>query len=507
MASACLQLTCRKERLRAEERFSRERGCQPLHPWSAKWPLGLDMLAKAFRYARQKQILKFFVEALAESGTTFEQNLLGSRAIGTIDPQNIEAVLSTNFQDYSLGLRTPTFRPLLGSGIFTQDGTAWAHSRRLIRPQFASNRSQNFEQVKKCVQDLINAVPEGGIVDLQPLCFKLTFDTTMFLLFGDSVSATDWGEVAGRESEFARAFNVAQEYLSHRGRLGPFYWLLSDKKFADACRTCHHFIDKAVAKALETSARIGDETGEEKGSDEKSSSVFVETLMQQTRDPQIIRDQCLNLLLAGRDTTGCCLQWTFRLLARHQRVLGRLRIEIDEVVGLGASAPSPNSEDLKPSRMPYLSFVIKEVLRLYPSVPVNSRESIRLTTLPVGGGPDGKSPVLVRPGEGVGYCVYALHRRKDIYGEDADEFRPERWEGDGLKDVGWAYLPFNGGPRLCLGQEFAHQQIAYTVVRMIQVFSQIKVPPDEASVAVGQETQTLTLVVSSADGCMVSLKP
>ena len=94
-----------------------------------------------------------------------------------------------------------------------------------------------------------------------------------------------------------------------------------------------------------------------------------------------------------------------------------------------------------------------EVLRLYPSVPVNSREAISLTTLPIGGGPDGKSPILVRPGEGVGYCVYAMHRRKDIYGDDADAFRPERWEGDSLKDIGWAYLPFNGGPRLCLGRE------------------------------------------------------
>jgi len=97
--------------------------------------------------------------------------------------------------------------------------------------------------------------------------------------------------------------------------------------------------------------------------------------------------------------------------------------------------------------------VVTEVLRLYPSVPVNSREAARLTAIPVGGGPDGESPVLVRPGEAVGYCVYAMHRRRDIYGDDAECFRPERWEGDALKDVGWAYLPFNGGPRLCLGRK------------------------------------------------------
>lgn len=102
----------------------------------------------------------------------------------------------------------------------------------------------------------------------------------------------------------------------------------------------------------------------------------------------------------------------------------------------------------------------RPVLRLYPSVPANSRQATRLTTLPVGGGPDGMSPVLVRPGETVAYCVYAMHRRKDIYGEDADQFRPERWEGDGLRDIGFAYLPFNGGPRQCLGREYNPQDLS-----------------------------------------------
>jgi cytochrome P450 len=97
------------------------------------------------------------------------------------------------------------------------------------------------------------------------------------------------------------------------------------------------------------------------------------------------------------------------------------------------------------------------VLRLYPSVPVNSRAALKMTTLPTGGGRDGKSPILVRRGEGVGYCVYAMHRRKDIYGPDAEEFRPERWEAPNMKDLGYAYLPFNGGPRICLGRTYNYR--------------------------------------------------
>jgi len=132
----------------------------------------------------------------------------------------------------------------------------------------------------------------------------------MFLLFGNSaVSASDWGQVAGKESEFATAFNTAQDYLATRGRFGPFYWLINDKTFRDACKTCHRFVDEAVSKALQASASKGS-LKDVDADGERAGYVFVDALVQQTRDPEVIRDQCLNVLLAGRDTTGCCLQWT-----------------------------------------------------------------------------------------------------------------------------------------------------------------------------------------------------
>lgn len=267
------------------------------------------------------------------------------------------------FVDYSLGLRAPHFRPLLGSGIFTQDGALWKHSRALLRPQFASNRFQNFEQIRRCVQDIIDAVPkDGSTIDLQPLFFKLTFHTTMFLLFGESVSALDWGEVAGQESEFAQAFNLAQDYLAHRGRLGQFYWLLNDRAFRDACKTCHRFVDEAVEKALLTSANIH----EDKAAELRSNYVFIDALTQQTQDRKVLRDQCFNVLLAGRDTTGCCLSWTFRLLARHQLVLEKLRNEISNVCGLGVDAEPPTRDQLK--QMSYLSLVVKEGFASFPGI-------------------------------------------------------------------------------------------------------------------------------------------
>jgi len=99
-----------------------------------------------------------------------------------------------------------------------------------------------------------------------------------------------------------------------------------------------------------------------------------------------------------------------------------------------------------------------EALRLYPPVPVNSRTALRTTVLPMGGGPDRKSPVLIPKGAAVAYSVYTMHRRPDLYGMDAEIFRPERWDEDmpmsqDNTNAQWGYLPFNGGPRICLGSK------------------------------------------------------
>jgi len=111
-------------------------------------------------------------------------------------------------------------------------------------------------------------------------------------------------EVAGQESEFAKAFNLGQDYLSHRGRLGHFYWLMNTSEFRKACRTTHDFVDKAVQNALDSAEERRSMAVEEK------RYVFVDALVDQTTDKRVLRDQCLNVLLAGRDTTACCLTWT-----------------------------------------------------------------------------------------------------------------------------------------------------------------------------------------------------
>ncbi|KAM0794362.1 cytochrome P450 [Usnea florida] len=498
-------LSRRREEHRLEATFSSQHQCQPPAVLQGKWPLSLDLLVKCIKADNAGQILRFFISILEDTGYTHAQYLFGLRSINTVDPENIEVLLSTQFKDFTLGAREQNFRPLLGHGIFTQNGAEWKQSRDLLRPVFNHQRTEYFTHIKHAVDNLLARVTEPtkeGFVDLQPLFFLLTLDVTTAAVLGASTnSLQDQGGKLGLA--FANAFDTGQHYLAVRGRLGDLYWLFGGKKFRAACDFVHSFVDNIVREALEKKG-ILEPSGLE---DEREDYLFIDALIARTRDPVIIRDQLVNVLLAGRDTTACLLSWTFRLLAQHPTVQHRLRAECLALPSYKAGTV-PTKEELK--NMRYLANVIHEVLRLYPSVPINMRQATKSTVLPVGGGPTRSSPILVRKGEAVCYSVYAMHRRKDLYGDDADHFRPDRWEPSSgrspdLRNIGWGYLPFNGGPRVCLGQEFAFLEAAYTIVRLLQTFGDIRVGEEETVDQRDHPRHTVTLVVASANGCKVRL--
>ena len=190
------------------------------------------------------------------------------------------------------------------------------------------------------------------------------------------------------------------------------------------------------------------------------------------------------------------LGWTFYLLARHPEVFEKLREIILSDFGTFESPHSLTFANLKACT--YLQHVMNEVLRLYPNVPVNARRALHDTSLPHGGGPDGKSPVFVPAGQDIIYSVHVMQRRKDLWGEDASEFKPERWAG---RKGGWEFLPFNGGPRICLGQQFALTEAAYVIARLLQKFERLE-NADER----GGEVREVLSVTSSPDGCVVKMK-
>lgn len=205
--------------------------------------------------------------------------------------------------DYGFGDRSSVFAPLLGNGISTQEGAAWKHSRELLRKQFIRMQYQNMDVSREHVDSFLECLyAYEGAIDLQPLFFKLTLDTTTALLLGRSVHSLRADEVTDTGNKaFAENFDMAQGGLAKRFRLAPWHSLYSPSQFRRSCSVAHQFVDNYI---LERGVE------KEKGDGQGSSESFVDQLAQESGSREMLRDQILNILLAGRDTTACCLSWT-----------------------------------------------------------------------------------------------------------------------------------------------------------------------------------------------------
>jgi cytochrome P450 len=187
---------------------------------------------------------------------------------------------------------------MFGDGIFNQDGDAWKQSRELLRPQFHFKEYSDLHIFRDATDNLLNAIPrEGGVIDLQPLFFRLTLDVTTEFLFGESIESLKFPESTG-EQTFVEAFNIAQECVAKRFRLLDLYWLIDGKKFRDACKQVHYFADKIIDHNLS-----------ENSLDSQGKQFFWRAMSEKTRNRTALRSQIINILTAGRDTTACLLSW------------------------------------------------------------------------------------------------------------------------------------------------------------------------------------------------------
>ena len=212
------------------------------------------------------------------------------------------ANFNCHYIEYDFGVRQAIFAPLLGNGIFTQEGPAWKHSRELLRKQFVKAQYQNLDHFREHVDNLIAHLPSDGIIDVQPLFFNLTLDTTTALLFGRSVYSlrADIDQDADNKL-FAESFNIALEGLAKRFRIAPWHSLYSPKSFRRACSEVHRFVEQYIEeRGLKNGGNVSG--GETYG--------FINQVAQESEGTEDLRDQLLNVLLAGRDTTACCLSWT-----------------------------------------------------------------------------------------------------------------------------------------------------------------------------------------------------
>ncbi|KAK8086085.1 hypothetical protein PG994_001059 [Apiospora phragmitis] len=455
-------------------RFKQQHGCRPVRKrFRNRDPiLGLDAVWGAVQRGQAGTMLEWLHWRNSTYGPTFAARM-GLHLPGSAGGD--AAVLATRFHAFGHGdTRTGSFGPLLGRGIFVSDGARWHESRSLLRPNFAREQIADLAQLERHLGLFLSLVPGSGdiTIDLQTLFFRLTIDTASEFLFGTSVDSLralkESGGLIGNggtktsDSAFAEAMNDAQSDILLRARLSWFYHLQSHPRGAAAVK---FFVDEAVRQreALDLEKSGSSAVGEK--------YVFLRELAKATKDRKVIRDELLNILLAGRDTTASLLSNLFFVLAKRPDIWAKLQAEV-----AGLEGRLPTYETLK--NLKYVKYCLNESLRLHPVVPLNNKQAMEDT------------------GTVVAWSVYTLHRRREYYGDDADEFRPERWE---TLRPSWEYLPFNGGPRICVGQQYALTEAAYVTTRLIQEFERIE------SRDPGPWVESVGLTVCSRNGTKVGL--
>jgi cytochrome P450 len=207
----------------------------------------------------------------------------------------LQQVQAKQQPDFSIGPRRAITFDMFGDGIFNQDDAAWKSSRDMLRPHLHHKHYQSLDIFQAAIDDLISIIEAStGTLDLQPLFFRLTLDTTTAFLFGESVKSLVTPDSG--ESTFASAFDAGQKWVTKRFRLAGLYWLVNGKEWRQACKDVHEFADQLIDRNLALK-----KAGEEG---------FLHSIAEHSPNHTALRGQIINLLVAGRDTTACLLSWT-----------------------------------------------------------------------------------------------------------------------------------------------------------------------------------------------------
>ncbi|KAK6197007.1 hypothetical protein LQW54_010969 [Pestalotiopsis sp. IQ-011] len=347
-----------------------------------------------------------------------------------MSPQNIRTINTS--KDYGVEpTRLPRMEYFCGKGFITTDGDTWSQSRKLLKPSFDYNNIKDLTILQEEVDKLIKQLPiDGSIIDLQPLLYVMFLNSALYFVLGVHPSDHLIGAPLSA-NEFVQYFHKSLVYSMFRVMLGRVWSLVPQGGYKRTCAIAHNFLDYCIAQTEEKSLR---------------SRSLIQGLLAYTNDSTYIRSQVIQSIMAAQDTTSECLTNALFLLARHLKYWQQLR---DEFLDRPESALS--AENLLRSKL--LHNILHETLRLYPIFPLISREALNDTKLPTGGGPDHDRPIFVPQGSMVVMSYYALHRDPNVFGEDVEAFRPERW--DHIKPTQWEFLGFGGGSRACLGQQKA----------------------------------------------------
>ncbi|KDR66458.1 hypothetical protein GALMADRAFT_259236 [Galerina marginata CBS 339.88] len=440
---------------------------------------------------------KVFWDWSKEYGNVYQVDLVTNQILYTTEPDHVKAVLATQFDSFDKGaIFHSQMDSLLGTGVFNSDGPMWKFRRAITRPFFTRERISDFEIYDRncdlALKEAKKRLSEGYPIDFQDLVARFTLDSAAEFLFGGDVGSLSAGipyppaHVAKNppsfynhpSTAFVNAFMQGLVFAAMRTGMGA-EWPLAEftrDRVAPLRKVVDKFTEPLMQAALDQRER--ELSGKVKPTDDEET--LLAHLVKQTQDPKILKDELINLLVAGRDTTMCLLAFSLYMLAEHPDIETRLRQEIFEKVG---PTESPGYEQMR--EMKYMRAFLNEVLRLYPPVPVDSRTTNSPVVLSVKN--SSEKPVYVPANTTCLYAVVNMHRRADLWGPDALEFDPDRFLDERLHKYltpnPYIFCPFNAGPRICLGQQFAYHEATFYLVRLLQQFTgftldkSVNIPP------------------------------
>ncbi|NXP55286.1 CP4V2 protein, partial [Heliornis fulica] len=374
-------------------------------------------------------------------------------------PESVEFILSSS-KHIEKSYLYHFLHPWLGTGLLTSTGDKWRSRRKMITPTFHFTILTDFLDVMNEQGSILLEKLEKH-VDKEP--FDIFLDITLCAL--DIICETAMGKNVraqqNKDSEYVRAIYRMGELIQQR-QMSPWLWpdllymLFKEGREHDRIlKILHNFTDTVIAEKaaeLENTKQMKSDTDENcEGSGSKKRKAFLDMLLSATDDKgdklsyRDIREEVDTFMFEGHDTTAAAMNWALYLLGRNPEAQKKVHRELDEV--FGNTERPVTVDDLKKLR--YLECVVKEALRIFPSVPMFARTlredcCIRGYQVPKG------TNVLV--------ITYALHRDPEIF-PDPEEFRPERFFPENCKGRHpYAYVPFSAGPRNCIGQRFAQME-------------------------------------------------
>lgn len=378
-----------------------------------------------------------------------ESRMLFRRILVANCPQAVKYVLLDNADNYVKSFIARQLLKPLGQGLLNTEGAEWRRQRRTMAPAFHPRRLETFSpMIVDAARDVLTAwraVAPGVAVDMVEAMAGLTLDIIARTMFSNDISARA-GDIRGALHEYQRA--GGRPALADL--LGLPHWLprLNAKRVAAAGAA----LDEIIYEIIERRRREGGPSDDLLGlllsaRDDESGAAM---------DDRELRDQIATIFTAGHETTANALAWTWYLLARHPEIEAKMHAELTGVLG----GRQPRHEDIP--KLPYTRMVIEESMRLYPPAHTISREALEDDEIMGYRVPKG-SAVLISP--------WLLHRHEKLWDRptvfDPERFAPERSE----KRERYAYIPFGGGPRICIGAGFAMQEAILIMATLASHFA------------------------------------